>query len=91
MLLIGLDGISSSVFAGTMGATIDLMVIEPYCSRKKALWIWNSVPNGYFRFVPERINRFTAPAGNYIVWYLFPLLMGLMVVLPGMPSLILIP
>lgn len=87
-VLLGLDGISCSVFAGILGSSIDLAVIEPYCSRKKSLWIWKPVENGYFSFVPQRINRFTAPPGNYVVWYLFPLFMGLLIVLPSMPFLI---
>lgn len=87
-ILLGLDGISASVLAGTMGASVDLALIEPYCSKKKSLWIWKSVANGYFRFVPQKVNRFTAPPGNYIVWYMFPLLMGLLIVLPNMHFLI---
>ncbi|MFW9847996.1 MAG: hypothetical protein ACFFF4_02585 [Candidatus Thorarchaeota archaeon] len=81
-LFFGLDGISSSFFTGTTGALIDLILIEPYCSRKKSLWIWKRVENGYFSFVPSKLNRFTAPAGNYVVWYLFPLLMGLIIAIP---------
>ncbi|MFW9909874.1 MAG: hypothetical protein ACFFEF_15005 [Candidatus Thorarchaeota archaeon] len=82
-ILLGFNGANSSILAGIMGAVIDLSLIEPYCSRKKSLWIWNPVRNGYFRFVPQRINRFTAPTGNYIVWTLFPILMGLLIIVPS--------
>jgi len=83
-IFLGLDGISASFFAALMAVSLDFAFIEPYCSKRKALWIWNPVQNGYFRFVPEKLNRFTAPTGNYVVWYLFPLLMGLLIVFPTM-------
>ncbi len=79
-----LDGISASLFAGTMGALMDFGIIEPICSRKIRLWVWEPVARGYFSFVPARLNRFAAPTGNYIVWYIFPTLMGLFLVLSSM-------
>jgi hypothetical protein len=60
--------------SGIMCSMIDLSLIEPYFCRRKMLWAWNPVENGYFDFLPEELHRFTAPPGNYITWFLFPVL-----------------
>ncbi|MFW9788188.1 MAG: hypothetical protein ACFFE2_10830 [Candidatus Thorarchaeota archaeon] len=73
-LSLGLDGLSAVFVSGVLASLIDLLFFEPYMSRKKELWLWRSVDNGYFEFIPSRLNRFTAPPGNYITWFLFPIL-----------------
>jgi hypothetical protein len=83
-LWFGLDGFSCSIFSGVSGSLIDFALIEPFCSKRKSLWVWKQVEKGYFSFVPERFNRFTAPTGNYATWFVFPVLMSLMIVIPSM-------
>lgn len=61
-------------FSGVMCSLIDLSIIEPYFCRRKMLWSWSPVENGYFDFIPENLHRFTAPPGNYITWFIFPVI-----------------
>ena len=75
-LILGLSGIEACLLSGVLALVFDLAFLEPYLSRKKELWIWTSVANGYFRFIPSEVDRFTAPPGNYIVWLVFPILMN---------------
>jgi hypothetical protein len=72
----GLSGMQAMLGAGTLGMVADLVIIEPIFSRMKGLWLWTPVQGGYFSFVPSQLNRFTAPVGNYLVWFVFPFLMS---------------
>ena len=47
--------------SGVVCSLLDLFIIEPYFCRRKMLWSWNPVKNGYFDFIPESLYRFTAP------------------------------
>lgn len=71
---LGLDAVSTILASGFIASMVDIILFEPYMSRKKGLWLWKSVENGYFEFIPSRLNRFTAPPGNYITWFMFPIL-----------------
>ncbi|MFX1262470.1 MAG: hypothetical protein ACFFAZ_10305 [Promethearchaeota archaeon] len=75
-LIFGLSGLEACVLSGLLASVFDLLFLEPYFSRQKELWIWYSVRNGYFRFLPSQLDRFTAPPGNYLVWLIFPILMN---------------
>ncbi|MFX0053299.1 MAG: hypothetical protein ACFFAX_12860 [Promethearchaeota archaeon] len=75
-LIFGLSGLEACVLSGLLALVFDLLFLEPYFSRQKELWIWYSVQDGYFRFIPSRLDRFTAPPGNYLVWLIFPILMN---------------
>ncbi len=76
-LAIGFRSLAAAVCAGAIGLIVDLLVVEPILSRGPfALWSWTPVQDGYFGFVPSRFNRFAAPVGNYIVWFVFPFLMA---------------
>ncbi|MFX1369986.1 MAG: hypothetical protein ACFFAY_15440 [Promethearchaeota archaeon] len=75
-LIFGLSGIQACLFSGLLAVIFDLTVLEPYFSRHKELWIWDSVENGYFRFIPKKLDVFTAPPGNYITWLIFPIAMN---------------
>ena len=77
----GLTGFMAAVGAGIVGMLADLTFVEPLMCRMRRLWVWKSVERGYFSFIPRELNRFTAPPGNYIVWFLFPFLMNLFLVL----------
>jgi len=63
-------------FSALLTLALDLVLIEPYLSRKKGFWTWIPKENGMFRFVPGRVNRFTAPFGNYFTWFVLPFLMN---------------
>jgi hypothetical protein len=73
-------GVAVCIFSGLVCFLIDFLLIEPYFSRKSGLWIWTSVENGYFGFVPREFNKFTAPLGNYLVWFGFPITANYIVV-----------
>ena len=72
----GLSGIQACVLSGILAVVFDLVILEPYFSRQKELWIWDSVADGYFKFIPKQLDRFTAPPGNYIAWLIFPIVMN---------------
>ena len=72
--LLNSNPIVSIMLSGLICLTLDSLFIEPYLCKKKQLWNWLEVDSGYFSFLPQSINRFTAPPGNYIVWLLFPLI-----------------
>jgi hypothetical protein len=72
-LLLGLGGFPAILASGILAFSVDFLFFEPYMSRRKELWRWTSVENGYFEFIPSRLNRFTAPPGNYITWFVFPI------------------
>ncbi|TFH05324.1 MAG: hypothetical protein E4H14_12980 [Candidatus Thorarchaeota archaeon] len=38
--------------SGILAVVFDLVFLEPYFSSHRALWIWDSVEDGYFKFVP---------------------------------------
>ena len=76
-LSFGLGGISAIVASGLIAASADFYFIEPLMSSRIGLWLWKSVDNGYFRFIPRGMNRFTAPPGNYLTWLMFPILANL--------------
>ena len=73
-LSLGLGGFSAIFVSGILAFAVDFLLFEPYMSRRKELWRWTSVENGYFEFISTKLNRFTAPPGNYITWFVFPLL-----------------
>ena len=75
-LIFGLTGFEACMLSGLLAAAFDLLFLEPYFSRQKELWIWYSVKNGYFGFLPSQLDRFTAPPGNYFVWLIFPILIN---------------
>jgi hypothetical protein len=75
-LIFGSSGLEACVLSGLLALVFDLVFLEPFFSRQKELWIWYSVQNGYFRFIPSQLDRFTAPPGNYLVWLIFPILMN---------------
>jgi len=76
-LLVGLNGAEAVALSGIICASFDLYFIEPLLSRKLGMWRWTSVERGYFGFIPEQVNRFTAPFGNYLTWLFFPIAMNL--------------
>jgi hypothetical protein len=73
-IYLGLSGFSACFMSGILASIVDLLLLEPYLSRTKELWRWTPVENGYFRFIPPKAHRFTAPPGNYIAWLMFPIL-----------------
>jgi len=73
-IYLGLSGLPACFMSGILASIADLLLFEPYLSRTKQLWRWTPVENGYFRFIPHKIHRFTAPPGNYITWLVFPIL-----------------
>lgn len=75
-LMTGLAGLQAVYISGVICMACDMVVIEPFLCSQKKFWEWTSVDNGYFRFIPMEFNRFTAPPGNYIVWFLFPFLLN---------------
>lgn len=76
LLILGFNSSEAVALSGVICASLDFYFIEPMLSRRMGMWLWNSVENGYFRFVPPRINRFTAPVGNYFTWMIFPLILN---------------
>ena len=87
-LLMGLIPIVSVIVSGLLCFILDLVVIEPILSRKRALWAWTPVEKGYLGFLPSQLDRFTAPPGNYLVWFIFPvianwILCGLVILFTG--------
>ena len=83
-LVFGLSGIQAAVLSGILAVVFDLVFLEPYFSRRKELWIWDSVADGYFKFIPKQLDRFTAPPGNYITWLFFPIVMNYGTILMSM-------
>ncbi len=75
-LSLGFDGILACLFSGWLALLADFVLLEPFMSKVMELWLWTPVENGYFRFIPTKLNRFTAPPGNYIIWLLFPIFMN---------------
>lgn len=75
-LVFGFSGIQAVVLSGLLAGFFDLVILEPYFSHRKELWIWDSVADGYFKFIPKQLDRFTAPPGNYITWLIFPIVMN---------------
>ena len=73
-------GIVVCLFSGLLCFLIDFVIIEPLFSKRLDLWSWHSINNGFFSFIPEKYNKYTAPAGNYIVWFGFPVFAGYIVV-----------
>ncbi len=80
-LLVSLPGHSMGlvppVSSGFVCMAVDLLFVEPYLCAQKELWQWAPVERGYFSFIPESLDRFTAPPGNYIVWFVFPVVSNL--------------
>lgn len=74
--LFGIHIIIAVLISGVLCAAFDLIVVEPILCRMKKLWSWTTVDEGYFDFVPEQLDRFTAPPGNYVTWLIFPILMN---------------
>lgn len=70
-LLIGVDELTAAMLSGVIASSIDWAIIEPLMSRQLGLWKWKKVEKGYFHFIPKEFNRFTAPFGNYLTWFIF--------------------
>lgn len=81
--LFGVNIILAALISGILCIAFDLIVVEPILCRMKELWSWMPVDEGYFTFIPEKLDRFTAPPGNYLVWLLFPILMNLSLLSAG--------
>ena len=75
-LAIGLVGLQAILLSGFLCASLDIIAVEPLLSAKYGMWRWTSVDEGYFKFIPAQVNRFTAPFGNYLTWLLFPILLN---------------
>lgn len=75
-LAIGLVGLQAVLLSGFLLATLDVVAIEPLLSAKYGMWRWTSVDEGYFKFIPSQVNRFTAPIGNYLTWLAFPVILN---------------
>lgn len=75
-LVFGLPAIQACILSGILAAVFDLVFLEPYFSSHRELWIWDSVEDGYFKFVPTELDVFTAPPGNYFTWLIFPILIN---------------
>jgi hypothetical protein len=73
-LAIGFTDLQAAIASGMIACSIDFFLLEPYLSRHLELWRWTPLRRGYFYFIPSRLNRFTAPPGNYITWLLFPMI-----------------
>lgn len=76
-LLMGLSAAVSIISSGLLCFILDLVVVEPVLSRKRSLWAWTPVDKGYLGFLPSQLDRFTAPPGNYLVWFIFPVITNL--------------
>ncbi len=76
LLVLRFNTTEAVALSGVICTSLDFYFIEPLLSRKIGMWLWNSVENGYFRFIPTRINRFTAPFGNYVTWMIFPVILN---------------
>ena len=77
-LLLGFTGISLFLSTGIMAFLLDFLIIEPLLCDSMEFWLWTPVNGGYFSFLPPRFNQFTAPVGNYLVWFGFPCLINWM-------------
>jgi magnesium-transporting ATPase (P-type) len=75
-LALGLDGFAAASMSGMVACAADFFLIEPFLSKYMELWRWTPVRRGYFSFIPAKLNRFTAPPGNYIAWLLFPMIVN---------------
>ena len=73
-LALGLNTVSAIIASGFLASLGDFLIFEPFMSRRQRLWLWTPVEDGYFEFIPQQLNRFTAPPGNYITWLIFPIL-----------------
>jgi hypothetical protein len=74
MILTGVIWPLACIGSGMLAFLFDFSVLEPYMCRAMELSLWTQVDNGYYSFVPAKLNRFTAPVGNYFVWLCFPIL-----------------
>ena len=75
-LTMGLVGLQAILLSGFLCASLDILAVEPLLSAKYGMWRWTSVDDGYFKFIPAQVNRFTAPFGNYLTWLIFPILLN---------------
>ena len=75
-LIFGLLAIQACILSGILAVGFDLIFLEPYFSSRRELWIWDSVEDGYFKFVPTELDVFTAPPGNYFTWVIFPIVIN---------------
>jgi len=75
-LTMGLVGLQAILLSGILCAFLDIIAVEPLLSAKYSMWLWTSVDEGYFKFIPAQVNRFTAPFGNYLTWLIFPILLN---------------
>lgn len=73
-LMLGISAAVAVITSGLLCFLLDLIVIEPVLSRERSLWAWTPVDKGYLGFLPLQLDRFTAPPGNYLVWFIFPII-----------------
>jgi hypothetical protein len=71
---IGLTEVQAATASGLFACIIDFLLLEPLLSRRFELWRWTPMRKGYFYFIPTKLNRFTAPPGNYLTWLFFPMI-----------------
>ena len=75
-LLAGFQGLAAVYVSGLICSLADFLFIEPYLCSRENFWEWKTVEGGYFDFIPDNLNRFTAPPGNYIAWFAFPFILN---------------
>ena len=73
-LFFGAAGVDIILLSGLVTFIGDFVFMEPLFSKQLGFWLWTPVERGYFSRVPNSLNKFTAPFGNYLVWIVFPLL-----------------
>jgi uncharacterized membrane protein len=73
-LYLGAAGVDIILISGFLTFIGDFVLLEPLFSKQLGFWNWTPVENGYFSWIPDSLNKFTAPIGNYLVWIVFPLL-----------------
>jgi len=75
-MILGFNMLDAISISGLLCVSLDFYILEPILSRKLGMWRWTSVDQGYFRFIPKQVNRFTAPFGNYLTWLIFPVVLN---------------
>ena len=75
-MILGINLIDAISISGLLCVSLDFYILEPLLSRKLGMWRWTAVKQGYFKFIPKQVNRFTAPFGNYLTWLIFPVVLN---------------
>jgi len=60
------NGLQIALFSAMIPLLIDLLFLEPKLSKKRQVWTW------------ETTTKLYAPYGNYLVWFAFPFLTNLL-------------